>query len=93
MEDKQFIVLVIYDIVDNKQRTKLVRCLERYGKRVQKSAFEGFLTQKQYTQMIEKSQKYINPKTDSFRVYIVDNFINTYSFGIDSREKFDYFVL
>lgn len=43
--------------------------------------------------MIEKSQKYINPKTDSFRVYIVDNFINTYSFGIDSREKFDYFIL
>ena len=93
MEDKQFIVLVIYDIVDNKQRTKLVHCLERYGKRVQKSAFEGFLTQKQYTQMIEKSQKYINTKTDSFRVYIVDNFINTYSFGIDSREKFDYFIL
>ena len=37
--DKRYIVLVIYDIVDNKRRNRMVKCLERYGVRVQKSAF------------------------------------------------------
>lgn len=92
MEDKQYIVLMIYDIVNDKQRSKLVHCLERYGKRVQKSAFEGFLTQKQYLKMMETAEKYIDKKTDSFRVYIIENFINTYSFGLDNREKFDCFI-
>lgn len=41
--DKRYIVLVIYDIVDNKKRNRMVKCLERYGVRVQKSAFEAYL--------------------------------------------------
>ena len=45
---KKFIVLVIYDVVDNKTRNHLVKCLERYGVRVQKSAFEALLNRKQY---------------------------------------------
>ena len=40
---KKFIVLVIYDVVDNKTRNRLVKCLERYGVRVQNSAFEALL--------------------------------------------------
>lgn len=32
--DRQFI-LIIYDIVDNKRRTKFAKLLEGYGKRVQ----------------------------------------------------------
>lgn len=27
--DKRYIVLVIYDIVDNKKRNRMVKCLER----------------------------------------------------------------
>ena len=34
--DKQF-VLIIYDITDNKRRTKFAKLMEGYGKRVQKS--------------------------------------------------------
>lgn len=93
MEDKQFIVLMIYDIVDNKRRAKMVQCLESFGTRVQKSAFEGFLTRKQYEKMMTKCKKFIDPKTDSFRVYVVEKFIDTYSFGIDKRQKFDCFIL
>ena len=41
--DRQFI-LIIYDIVDNKRRTKFAKLLEGYGKRVLKSAFEAMLS-------------------------------------------------
>lgn len=38
------LVLVIYDIPDDKRRNKLATFLEGYGRRVQKSAFECFLS-------------------------------------------------
>lgn len=47
MEQKS-LILVIYDITDNKRRSKLVKILESYGFRVQKSAFEARLSDKQY---------------------------------------------
>ena len=58
---KKFIVLIIYDIVDNKIRLKMVKCLERYGVRVQKSAFEALLNRKQYDAMIRQCSRLINP--------------------------------
>ena len=47
-DERRYIVLVIYDIVDNKRRNRMVKCVERYGIRVQKSAFEAFLSKKKY---------------------------------------------
>ena len=38
--------LLIYDIIDNKRRTKFAKFMESYGKRVQKSAFELRLDKK-----------------------------------------------
>lgn len=43
--DKVF-VLIIYDIVDNKRRTKLAKYLQGFGFRVQKSAFEAVIPKK-----------------------------------------------
>ena len=76
---KKFIVLVIYDVVDNKTRNRLVKCLERYGVRVQKSAFEALLNRKQYDAMMRRASKMINPIEDSLRVYVLDDNINSYS--------------
>ena len=45
--ERKFIVLMIYDIVDNKRRNKMVKCLEAYGVRVQKSAFVAVLGRRQ----------------------------------------------
>ena len=42
-DTRRYIVLVIYDIVENKRRSKMVKCLERYGVRVQKSAVGNVL--------------------------------------------------
>ena len=37
------LVLVTYDVVDNRRRTKLATFLEGYGRRVQRSVFECFM--------------------------------------------------
>ncbi|HHP7244558.1 MAG TPA: CRISPR-associated endonuclease Cas2, partial [Elainellaceae cyanobacterium] len=37
------LVLVVYDIANNRRRQKLSKLLEGYGRRVQESVFECFL--------------------------------------------------
>ena len=90
---KKFIVLVIYDVVDNKTRNHLVKCLERYGVRVQKSAFEALLNRKQYEAMMRRASRIINPVKDSLRVYILDDIINIYTWGIGERKEQDCIIL
>lgn len=41
------LVLIIYDIINNKTRSKMVKLLESYGRRVQKSAFEVLIASRQ----------------------------------------------
>jgi len=90
---KKFIVLIIYDIVDNKIRLKMVKCLERYGVRIQKSAFEALLNRKQYDAMIRQCSRLINPNIDSFRVYILDDLVKIYTWGIGERKEQDCVIL
>lgn len=90
---KKFIILVIYDVVDNKTRNRLVKCLERYGVRVQKSAFEALLNRKQYDAMMRRASRIINPVEDSLRVYILDDIINIYTWGIGERKEQDCIIL
>ena len=87
---KKFIVLVIYDVVDS---NRLVKCLERYGVRVQKSAFEALLNRKQYDAMMRRASRIINPVEDSLRVYILDDIINIYTWGIGERKEQDCIIL
>lgn len=62
--ERKFIVLMIYDIVDNKRRNKMVKCLEAYGVRVQKSAFEALLNRRQYEKMLRESSILIDEAAD-----------------------------
>lgn len=62
------LVLITYDIIDNKKRTKLAKMLKGYGTRVQKSAFEAWLTKAQYNKMIGAVPPYCGPD-DSIRIY------------------------
>ena len=88
MEKRKFIVLMIYDIVDNKMRNKMVKCLEQYGVRVQKSAFEALLDRKQYQRMLAESSALIDEETDS-----LDDIIDVYTWGIGERRETDCIVL
>lgn len=91
--EKKFIVLMIYDIVDNKRRNKMVKCLESYGVRVQKSAFEALLTRRQYDKMLGESSRLIDEAVDSLRVYVLDDIIDVYTWGIGERKETDCVIL
>ncbi len=62
------LVLVIYDIISNKRRSKFVKLMESFGVRVQKSAFEMIITEAQYSLLIGKIPKLISAE-DNIRVY------------------------
>lgn len=62
------LVLIIYDIVDNRKRLKLSKYLEGYGNRVQKSAFEAKLSKKKYEKLLREVPAFC-AEEDSIRVY------------------------
>lgn len=62
------LVLIIYDIINNKTRQNMVKFLESYGRRVQKSAFEVLVTQQQYNDITEKIPNLISDE-DNVRIY------------------------
>lgn len=62
------LVLIIYDIIDNKTRQNVVKFLEGYGRRVQKSAFEVLVTRQQYNDITAKLPNLIEDK-DNVRIY------------------------
>ncbi|MGB5771947.1 MAG: CRISPR-associated endonuclease Cas2 [Crocosphaera sp.] len=63
------LVLVVYDIPDDKRRTKLSKFLEGYGTRVQLSVFECFISLEEMRQLYERVQKRVNPDEDNVRFY------------------------
>lgn len=91
--ERKFIVLMIYDIVDNKRRNKMVKCLEAYGVRVQKFAFEALLNRRQYEKMLRESSILIDEAVDSLRVYVLDDIIDVYTWGIGERKETDCVIL
>ena len=91
--ERKFLVLMIYDIVDNKRRNKMVKCLEAYGVRVQKSAFEALLNRRQYEKMLRESSILIDEAVDSLRVYVLDDIIDVYTWGIGERKETDCVIL
>ena len=91
--ERKFIVLMIYDIVDNKRRNKMVKCLEAYGVRVQKSAFEALLNRRQYEKMLRESSILIDEAVDSLRVYVLDDIIDVYTWGLGERKETDCVIL
>ena len=91
--ERKIIVLMIYYIVDNKRRNKMVKCLEAYGVRVQKSAFEALLNRRQYEKMLRESSILIDEAVDSLRVYVLDDIIDVYTWGIGERKETDCVIL
>lgn len=62
------LVLVIYDIADNKRRNAIVKLLEGYGVRVQESAFEMLVYPYQYQKLLALLYEIISFE-DNVRVY------------------------
>ena len=63
--------IVCFDIVSDRIRYRVVKCLKTYGQRVQKSVFECMLNDKQYLEMKSALDKLIKPDEDSIRYYLL----------------------
>jgi CRISPR-associated protein Cas2 len=63
------LIVVVYDIADDKRRLKLSNFLERYGRRVQESIFECFLSLDEMRKLHKKVQKRVNLLEDNVRFY------------------------
>lgn len=67
------LVLVVYDIPDDRRRTKLSKFLEGYGTRVQLSVFECLITLEEMRQLYERVKKRVNPEFDHVRFYWISS--------------------
>ncbi len=63
------LVLVVYDIADDKRRLKLSNFLEGYGRRVQESVFECYLSLDKMKKLYEQVKKRVKPLEDNVRFY------------------------
>lgn len=84
--DDRVFVLVIYDIVNNRRRSKLEKFLRGYGNRVQKSAFEAVLHKNVYTQLISEIPVYATEE-DSIRVYKIIGKGKVLNFGKEIQSQ------
>lgn len=66
----EMLVVMTYDVTDNKRRRHLSRLLETSLTRVQKSVFEGRLTQADTSDLARRAADHLAPG-DSLRVYSV----------------------
>lgn len=64
--------LVIYDVTSAKRLRKIAKCMEGYGKRVQKSSFEVSLPKKKFVTMKDTILKII-AEDDTVRIYPIIN--------------------
>jgi CRISPR-associated protein Cas2 len=62
-------VVVVYDIPDNKRRTQLANFLEGYGRRVQYSVFECFISLDEMRLLYAKVKAKIDLEEDNVRFY------------------------
>ncbi len=63
------LVLVVYDIPNDKRRNKLATFLEGYGRRVQYSVFECFLDLAEMRKLHQQVAKRVAESEDNVRFY------------------------
>jgi len=63
------LVVVVYDIPDDKRRTRLANFLEGHGERIQFSVFECFLSLDEMRQLYKQVEKQVKPQEDNVRFY------------------------
>lgn len=63
------LIVVSYDVADDRRRTKLAQALKDFGARVQYSVFECLLEADQVERMRLRIERLISPEEDSVRIY------------------------
>ncbi|MGG6268867.1 CRISPR-associated endonuclease Cas2 [Leptolyngbya sp. AN03gr2] len=82
------LVLVVYDVPDDKRRQKLATFLEGYGRRVQLSVFECFISLSEMKQLHDRVKRRVKPAEDNVRFYWIaaDCLPKTLTIGSDPPE-------
>ncbi|MGA7933664.1 MAG: CRISPR-associated endonuclease Cas2 [Kovacikia sp.] len=82
------LVLVVYDISDNKRRLKLSNFLEGQGRRVQDSVFECFLDLEAMKKLYQQVQRRVKADEDNVRFYWIpaDSLPRTLAIGSSPPE-------
>lgn len=88
----RYLVLIIYDITCNKRRSKMVKALEPYGIRVQKSAFEAYLYKNEYNRLLKEIVPLIFELEDSLRVYLLTEQTNIRTWGVGDIHQEDFII-
>ncbi|MGO1580825.1 MAG: CRISPR-associated endonuclease Cas2 [Peptoniphilaceae bacterium] len=86
--EKEYLYLIIYDVIDNKRRTRLFKFLNSYGSSVQKSCFEAYLTQRQYRNVEKRMISLIDSQEDNIRVYQLNGLNKVYNYGIENKNAY-----
>jgi CRISPR-associated protein Cas2 len=63
------LILISYDLEDDRARTRLAKQLKDFGPRVQKSVFEADVEPQEFERLCAKLGKVQLGKTDSIRLY------------------------
>ena len=63
------LILVSYDVPDDRRRTRLAHTLKDFGERVQYSVFECHLDERAQQTLRERLARLIDPEEDSLRIY------------------------
>lgn len=82
---KKVFVLIIYDIISNKRRTKFASEMSGYGFRVQKSAFEALLEENQLRKLESEIENYIDVQEDSVRIYRMTGYGEVKLYGQNTK--------
>ncbi|NWF57469.1 MAG: CRISPR-associated endonuclease Cas2 [Syntrophaceae bacterium] len=64
-------VVVSYDVVDDRKRTKIAKAMKSYGERVQKSVFECRIDDRQFMRMKKALESIMDMNEDSVRFYFL----------------------
>ncbi|WP_242651655.1 CRISPR-associated endonuclease Cas2 [Oribacterium sp. oral taxon 078] len=82
-------MLIIYDIVSNRRRNKFAKCLNGYGFRVQKSAFEALIEKRLFLKLQKEIPQLIDPSADSVRIYRMTGYGEVDLYGVNTEIKAD----
>lgn len=88
---KKISVLVIYDISNDKKRTRLAKVLQGYGERVQQSAFEASINKRKYQALVKQLKRYAG-KNDSIRIYKIEE-DGIQNFGKAAKKKAEGWII
>lgn len=91
-EKQKFLVVVIYDIFDDKRRTKFSKFLKQYGTRIQRSSFECFLTNILYQKLVTSIPTYLSSK-DLIKVYKLRGDAMVKTWGIQEETLEEDFII